>query len=88
MTRCFVCDAVHLYAFNVALAVTRLLNAMLGGHPNEALCARAERARQAGSRAAAAFCWCVGLVHRGHCAWSLTPDSPARELWRWRGSAS
>lgn len=80
---CSPCAIVRQLASNTLLTVDRVVNALLGGDPNETLSQRTARAELAGSRAAALACRLMGWVHPDHCRWSLTPGTIGREVWAW-----
>jgi hypothetical protein len=75
---------------NAAILADHTLNFLLLGSPDETVSARADRARAAGSQAAARFCavltWIGNVVfrmHRDHCTWAAQRGSLAHEIWHW-----
>lgn len=88
---CRACAALRQILVNVLFAADQGLNALLGGDPRETVSRRTARARAAGSRAAARFCWILTGAARllgsreDHCTWALDGDSgsAAAEVWHW-----
>lgn len=85
---CTACRVARQLAINVALLLDHAMNVVLLGDPNEAVSARAARARRAGSVAARRFCAVLTFFLRGHgdhCTWALGNTGPSigRELWSW-----
>lgn len=55
------------YGWNLLIAFDQLLNAILGGNPDETLSHRAKRARDAGRRWGCVLCRVLDLFDRDHC---------------------
>ena len=91
---CRFCYLFGQYVLNLLNLLDHAGNALLLGDANETISARTARAREAGSRAAAAFCAVLTMgqrlvtfwqVKRDHCQYALDqsvlPNS--REIWDW-----
>lgn len=59
------------YFFNLAVALDQLANAMLAGHANETLSARAARAQRDGKAWGCVLCRLLEAIHRRHCMFSF-----------------
>ena len=55
------------YGWHLLVAVDQLLNALLGGWPDETLSSRAAKAQMAGRRWGCIFCKVLDVIDRGHC---------------------
>ncbi len=80
---CGPCAVARQVGLNVALALDRLANALLGGSGNETLSQRFARADAAGNRVGKVACAILDRLSPGHCAWSLMPGTVAQEVWAW-----
>jgi hypothetical protein len=72
------------YVFNVGLAASQMLSAVLGGDPDESICSRAGRAKLAGKYIGhVAVYFLDRLMGMGHCVNSIEPDESDKEIWSW-----
>jgi hypothetical protein len=56
------------WAFNLAVAIDQLLNAVLAGDPDETISSRAHKARLKGRRWGCLLCGLLDALDPGHCA--------------------
>ena len=77
---------VRSYVFNVALALDRLLNAILLGDPEETVSHRLARylvRSRNPSALALTLAWVLELIDPGHLQRVYKHDADGKELWRW-----
>lgn len=73
------------YLWNLLIAIDQLLNAVLGGDPDETISSRMGRWRYLGgwrARIAKPVCWLLNAVDPGHCADSVELDGGQRDLFK------
>ncbi len=70
---CRACAVAQQIVLNLLLGLDQFGNALLLGDPNETISRRTARARNAGHRWARALCWCLNIISKNHCTWSLEP---------------
>lgn len=75
---------VYQYVFNVGLAGSQFISAILGGDPDESICSRAGRAKLSGSLIGVVLVFLLdSLMGKDHCVNSIEPDESAKEIWSW-----
>jgi len=70
------------YFFNILIAISQLLNALLGGDPSVSLSMRADRANEAGKLWGRPATACIDFVlGRGHCRDAAPGDEGFGDYW-------
>jgi hypothetical protein len=62
------------YVWNLLIAVDQLLNAMLGGDPDETISSRVGKMAMKGSRIGKIACRVLNFFDKGHCEKSIEYD--------------
>lgn len=73
------------YAYNVALACSQLVSAVLGGDPDESISSRTGKASRAGKWWFKAVQEPVidFLIVKGHCQQAIEDEEGQKQLWDW-----
>ena len=68
------------YLFNILYSIDQLLNAFLGGYPDETLSSRMGKL-VAGNKCllCKGICWLLGKFDKNHCAKSIELDEGAKD---------
>lgn len=65
---------VKMYVMNVLVAIDQLVNAILGGDPDETISSRAAKDQAAGRRWGCILCRWLDRLDPGHCEKSIEHD--------------
>jgi len=81
---------IHCYLYNIIIAVSQLVNAALGGQPDETLSSRMGRVKRShgGSfpshmKLARFLDWFLDKIDKDHFWTSIKEPTRERELWDW-----
>lgn len=81
---CNTCLKIRQYVINQLLSFDHVINSLLLGDPNETLSQRTARAARYGKKLAKVICWCLNIINKNHCEWSLQPGpSIGKEIFAW-----
>lgn len=72
------------YTFNVLIGVDQLVNALLGGDPDETLSSRMAKARKHGCKPCYYICRMLHWFDPNHCKNEREDDEGDREIWSWK----
>lgn len=73
-----------LYLRNLVVATNQLINALLGGDPDETISSRLGKGARDGCRVCRVVCWIIDrFTNDGHCARYIEEDRGRRQVWRW-----
>lgn len=62
------------YWLGIWYAIDVTLNAILAGNKRETMSSRLGKMHRNGSKFAAAVCWCLSLIDKGHCEGAIDSD--------------